>query len=218
MEEVREAVAGSPPDVAPDVPVLDLPPIDPAPPEEPPVPTPPPPPDVPSSGAPPSAETPLTTYGEPPTTPAVSEPDDDEEPLWQRLARERGDAPPVVAPDEPEEEPLWRRFAESELAARLPSPEPAPADAPLRQELDAVEARVLGPAGRERRDWFVTELFGGSSDAYHRTLERIARAGSYTDATHIVSTDVFRAHRVDPYTESAVAFIDAMQVQFDARR
>ena len=211
MDEVREAVAGPPADVAPDVPVLDLPPIEPTAPEEPPVPTPPPPPDAPTPDPPPR------TY-ETPETLTVSEPDADEEPIWKRLVRERGDAPPVETPDEPEEAPLWRRFAESELAARLPAPEPGPADAPRRQELDDVEARVLGASARERRDWFVAELFGGSTDAYHRTLARIADAASYTDATHIVSTDVFRAHRVDPYTESAVAFIDAMQVQFDARR
>ena len=33
-----------------------------------------------------------------------------------------------------------------------------------------------------------------------------------------VSADIFRAHHVNPYTDSAVAFIDALQAQFDARR
>ena len=68
-----------------------------------------------------------------------------------------------------------------------------------------------------RRDTFVTELFDGSPSAYHRTLDRIDRSANYTEATGIISSDILRAHSVNPYTESMVAFIDAVQDHFDRR-
>ena len=83
--------------------------------------------------------------------------------------------------------------------------------------LDTLETRVLGDGARERRDTFVAELFDGSPSAYHRTLDRIDRSASYTEATGIISSDILRAHSVNPYTESMVAFIDAVQDHFDRR-
>ena len=224
MEEVRDAVATPAPEPhkAPDVPVLDLPPIGPSVPETPPVMTP-----SPEAPSPPDKPTPADVGAEPNLGASLA-PDAEEEPLWKRLAREQGrlseqNPPPNAVQDDPEEEPIWKRFAEPETPAAPPAPTPSAVpdvspDAPLSPELDTVEARVLGPYARDRRAWFITELFEGSPSAYHRTLDRIDQSASYTDATRVVSTDVFRAHRVDPYTDSAVAFIDAMQVQFDARR
>ncbi|WP_420455365.1 hypothetical protein [Rubrivirga sp.] len=145
---------------------------------------------------------------------------EDDEPIWRRLARAEDEASasaPAAATDD--EEPLWKRFAQSDLAARLPVSPPAPDDEarPQSPDLDVLETRVLGPDARERRDWFVEELFDGSASAYQETLGRIDHAATYTEATGIVSSDVFRAHRVNPYTEAAVAFIDTIQSQFGAR-
>ncbi len=215
MDEVRDAVAPPPPDPpAPEVPVLDLPAEAPAP-----------------AGPPVPADAPAAP------TPAEAH-EDEEEPLWQRIARTQASAdvaPPEAAPAEPsppqappagdadDDEPLWKRFAASELAQKLPTPprDLPPddlGDGPASPTLDALEARVLGRGARDRRDWFVEELFDGSPGAYHRTLDRLDRAASYSEATHIVSADIFRAHHVNPWTDSAVAFIDALQSQFEARR
>ncbi|WP_412060850.1 hypothetical protein [Rubrivirga sp. IMCC45206] len=157
------------------------------------------------------------------STPPADAPADDE-PLWKRLARERG-ADPEPAPAADEDEPIWRRFARSDLAAKLPDPgeptsSPAPtagSDSEPASDLDALELRVLGPAAGDRRAGYVADLFAGSPAAYHRTLDQIDRAASYTEATSIFSAEVLRRHRVNPYTESAVAFIDAMQERFDRR-
>ena len=211
MDAVRDAVAQEPaprvPSPAPSVPVLDL-----APPRE----------------AAPLAPRPDETAEPEPPTPAPhdppGEPDDeplDDEPLWMRLARAQDAAPPPVEADE--DTPLWKRFAQSDLAERLPDPdEPAPASPQARPEggpdsLDDLEARVLGPDARDKRDWFVAELFGGSAGEYRQTLAALDRAPSYTEATALISAEVLRKRSVSPYTDCAVAFIDAVQEGFERR-
>ncbi len=145
---------------------------------------------------------------------APTEPDGDDEPLWQRLARERG-AETVVDETAAEGPPLWQRFADP---ATDDAPHPAerpevPAPAASRPtSLSDLEARVLGDDG-ERRGWFVDELFAGSSDEYHRTLAALDAACSWTEATEIIARDVFRRHRVNIYSEPAVAFTDAVEAQ-----
>ena len=173
---------------------------------------------------PPAAASPLAEP--PPSEPEPSvpeappaEPSDEDEPLWKSLVREQADAPPPETASD-DEEPLWKRFAQSDLAAKLPSPPSLSTPVGETGEspaLDTLETRVLGDGARERRDTFVAELFDGSPSAYHRTLDRIDRSASYTEATGIISSDILRAHSVNPYTESMVAFIDAVQDHFDRR-
>ena len=208
MEAVREAVTEDAPEApsAPPVPVLDL--------------------------ASPDGD--RTAPAEPDASPASPEPapESDDEPLWMRIARERdARANPTPGPDpaaEPaadDDTPLWKRFAQSDLADRLPETDAAPlAGSPASADeasepggLDALESAVLGAEAHERRDWFVDELFGGSADEYHGTLAALARAPTYTDATAVISAEVLRKRRVSPYTDCAVAFIDAVQDHFDRR-
>lgn len=151
---------------------------------------------------------------------------DEAEPLWQRLARERGPVETPAPPDAPQDDadadetPLWMRFVRpgDGPAAEAPSPEaaePRPAGA---RSLGALEADVLGlDATDERRAWFIEELFDGSADDYERTLAALAACRSYTEATQVVEREVFRAHRVNPFTDASVAFIDALQDRFTAR-
>ena len=164
----------------------------------------------------------------PPDLGSAGEPPPEEEPLWQRLARERG-AEPATPPEPADEDvPLWKRFAQSDLAERLPEPTAPPSDpppgAPVPDDrpsgagpssLDELEARVLGAEASDRRAWYIDELFGGSPAEYHRTLAAIDRAASYTDATALISSEVLRKRRVNPYTDCAVAFIDAVQERFE---
>ena len=212
MDDVRDAVARPspepPPHHAPLVPVLDL-----SPPSAPP-----------NDDAPADAVPGQSAPADPGLAPPADEngPDEDDEPLWQRLARTQDAAPPPPGPDE--DTPLWKRFAQSDLAERLPdtvddgdTPVALSAGGPAAGSLDGLEARVLGDGARERRDWFVAELFGGSDADYHRTLEAIDRAPTYTDATAVISAEVLRKRSVSPYTDGAVAFIDAVQAGFERR-
>ncbi len=214
MGEVREAVADEAPEPrsAPPVPVVDLPPPD-------------------GPRAPLAADEPdgPNTPGGADPEPADPEPDDqeepDDEPLWMRLAHGRSPEPQPAPPTEADEDtPLWKRFAQSDLAERLPDPDPPflsgspAADASgAPGSPDTLEARVLGADAHERRDWFVAELFGGSPDDYRETLGAIDRAPTYTEATAVISAEILRKRSVSPYTDCAVAFIDAVQARFERR-
>ncbi len=87
-----------------------------------------------------------------------------------------------------------------------------------RRQPDPGRGREPGPgAGLARASRLVCgRVVRRVESEYHQTLDRIDQARTYTEATGIVSADVFRAHRVNPYTDSAVAFIDAVQAQFGA--
>ena len=173
--------------------------------------------------------------------PAAPTPVDDDVPLWKRFAQsdlaerlpEPGPAGPSIAeaaeritatpagltpagfasdtsPPLPDP-PAAPAASGSELAASDGAPPEAPS------ALDGLEVRVLGDDARDKRDWFVAELFGGSPGEYHRTLGVIDRAATYTEATAVISAEVLRKRRVSPYTDCAVAFIDAVQDGFDRR-
>ena len=141
-------------------------------------------------------------------------PPDESEPLWRRIARQRGvDVVESAADDAPDAggaAPLWQRFAA-----------PAPADdepaRPTPDALDAVERRVLGPGVPERRDEFVRALFGGSTDDYHRTLVALDGVRTWTEATQVIARDVFKKHRVNIYSDPAVAFTDAVEAHVTHR-
>ncbi len=147
--------------------------------------------------------------------PPVEE-DDVDEPLWRRLARAHGGGDPEPAADE--EPPIWKQFAaESEEAEATAPPVPtAPATPAPRASspasLDDLEARVLGDHG-ERRQWFVDELFEGSEADYRETLDLLDGAQSWTEATEVIAREVFRKHRVNIYSEPAVALTDAVEAR-----
>ena len=83
--------------------------------------------------------------------------------------------------------------------------------------LDALEEAVLGASDAERRAWYTAELFSGDADAYRATLLRLDGARTWTEATDIIASDVFRAHRVNIYSDPAVTFTDAVEEQMGAR-
>ena len=166
----------------------------------------------------PTSETPPpepdTEAASPPQPDAEAE--RDEEPLWMRLARERGAEAPAAPSPEPEETPLWMRFAPPSDAPEAAAEDDLPAAAPL--SLDALETRVLGFAeDDERRAWFVADLFRASPSEYQQTLVALDACRSYTEATQVIEREVFRKHRINPYTDAAVAFVDALQAQFTAQ-
>ena len=143
---------------------------------------------------------------------------DADEPLWRRIARRQGVE--VIESDagEPESRtgpaPLWQRFAQPGGA---PPARPAAAPAPPSGSLDDVERRVLGDGPDDRRATFVADLFGGSTDDYHRTLLALDGARTWTEATQVIARDVFQKHRVNIYSDPAVAFTDAVEARIGQR-
>ncbi|MEM1117848.1 MAG: hypothetical protein AAF845_04440 [Bacteroidota bacterium] len=139
--------------------------------------------------------------------------DDEEEPLWKRLAREQ--RPEPASPEGPapgtDPDPLWKRFATPADDAEGP---PVTPDITPLTALDALEGRVLGIGDDDRAAWFVADLFRGLPAEYHRTLAALDACRSYTEATQVIEREIFRKHRINPYTDAAVAFVDAVQEQF----
>jgi hypothetical protein len=175
----------------------------------------------------------------PPPAAGRPEPEGEDEPLWKRLARQREEAAPapeprtappappptdppeapppsrpVSPPEEREPEPLWKRFAWD--AAADAGPPAAPAEPPARpvEPLARLETRVLGPSATERRDWYVRHLTSGSEAEYRAVLEQLDAAPSWTAATQIIAREVFRKHRVNIYSDAAIAFTDAVEARF----
>lgn len=150
------------------------------------------------------------------------EANEEDEPLWRRLVRDQGAEPDEELARE-DETPLWKRFAQTDEEGTLPSPPAAPDseavadDAPTDTPLHDLERRVLGDGPDERRAWFVAELFSGSPGEYHRTLASLGAARSWTEATEIIAREVFRKHRVNIYSEPAVAFTDAVEARMSER-
>lgn len=154
--------------------------------------------------------------------------EDEPQPLWKRFAAGHAQPSPVPlspAPPPPprsraeaeadaEARPLWQRFLAGLRAPASPdTPVPQPTEGDT-DHLEALERRVLGPTAARRRRRFVRDLFGGDEAAYAATLARLDAAPSWTEASRIIAEDVFRAHGVDIYAETAVTFTDAVQARF----
>lgn len=82
--------------------------------------------------------------------------------------------------------------------------------------LDRLERNVLGQSDPPRRSIYVQELFGGSMEDYEYVLGRLNRADTWGVASQIIAQDVFRAHRVNIYSDSAVHFTNAVEARFRA--
>ena len=168
--------------------------------------------------APPAADSAAERDGDAEPAPAPPATGGVEEPLWRRIARQQGVEVIETAADEAPAEsgaaPLWQRFA-TPASAPLVRDAPAPARPP--GSLDDVERRVLGDGADDRRDGFVADLFGGSADDYHRTLLALDGARTWTEATQIIARDVFQKHRVNIYSDPAVAFTDAVEAHVGRR-
>lgn len=154
-------------------------------------------------------------------------------PLWRRFAGSDGAQEDAEESEGFEEGPLplWQRFAGRAQPAEPPAPippepRPTPPDAPglpdgapggsrdAPAELGDLERRVLGPTTEARRRQYVRNLTGGSEADYEAVLRALDRAESWTEAAQVIAQHVFRKHRVDIYSEDAVAFTDAVEARF----
>lgn len=171
-------------------------------PDSPPVATPPVP-DVPPVAAPPDAD-PLS----PPDAVQAPEPavQDAPQPLWRQFVRDAAAAPVVQSPGEAQ--PLWKRFGASKASA--PGAPPPARDG----RLDEVERRALGTVPAPQRRLYVRDLFSGSERAYGETLERIAQARTWSEASRVLGA-AYRDHQVNIYSASAVAFTEAAERRFE---
>lgn len=162
--------------------------------------------------------------------PSTEESRDGGTPLWQRFqgGRTRREVESERTNSEHSEQPLWAQFRydrPSRAAATDPTgsseetpssttgdSDPAPADP--ESGPTALEREVLGTSASSHRPVYVRELFQGDEDAYHEVLERLSTAGSWSEASEIIASDVFRKYSVNIYSDVAVHFTDAVETQF----
>ena len=152
--------------------------------------------------------------------------------------------PAQPAPDPQEEEgplPLWKQFRprsggipEKQKDRRTPSPPKKPSPSPSspekdvprwkqfragsseanKDELDALERKVLGRRGQSNRSLFLNQLFDGSREEYRRVLHKLSGIGSWSQASRIIGKEIFKKNKVNIYSDAAVAFTDAVQSRY----
>lgn len=120
-------------------------------------------------------------------------------PLWKQFSKPTDAAiRPTDAPPGPGE-PLWKTFQERAAATEPDVPD--------------LERQVIGTGGPDRKR-IVAELFAGDASLYRTVLARLHTAPDWTAASRILANDVYRPHAVDIYSETAVAFTNAVESRY----
>lgn len=79
-----------------------------------------------------------------------------------------------------------------------------------------MEQAVLGQVGSHNRDLFIRHLFNGDRTGYEQVLGRLDAAATWTDASKIIASEVFRKNQVNIYSDPAVLFTDAVEARYRA--
>lgn len=150
-------------------------------------------------------------------------------PLWKRFKHGRTTRKTEAdASEDRSSQPLWRQFSPSEVASEsraqsaqsgdressgsTSSPEPVIVDDD--GQLAQLEQEVLGTPNPSHRGVYVRELFQGDVEAYRRVLSRLRTTDSWSRASQIIAGDVFRANKVNIYSDPAVHFTNAVEATF----
>lgn len=80
--------------------------------------------------------------------------------------------------------------------------------------LAALEREILGVGNPSHRERYVEELFDGDRSAYRQVLRRLRTADTWSEASDIIASDIFRAHKVNIYGDAAVHFTDTVEARF----
>jgi len=134
---------------------------------------------------------------------STSDASDDAQPLWAQFQQRPSAASPE--PDAP---------TNDIGSAPASSPEASPSAAEHDDALSTLEREVFGPSHTPKRKVYVQSLFDGDRDAYRDVLKRLRTAESWSEASQIISSDVFRAYQVNIYSDAAVHFTNAIETTF----
>lgn len=84
-------------------------------------------------------------------------------------------------------------------------------------DLEALEREILGAKNPSHRERYVKELFDGDASAYRQVLRRLRTADTWSEASDIIASDIFRAHKVNIYSDAAVHFTNTVEARFRER-
>ena len=91
----------------------------------------------------------------------------------------------------------------------------APAGSPSgSSSIEDLERAVLGESNPPQRGVFIRQLFDGGREDYERVLAKLHQAESWSQASQIIARDIFRAHKVNIYSDAAVHFTNAVEDRF----
>ncbi|MFB6278410.1 MAG: hypothetical protein ABEK75_02800 [Salinibacter sp.] len=146
---------------------------------------------------------------------------DDSQPLWTQFSTRKSpsgpeydstsSSSPTESTSAPEHSSESRSPSEPESGSGSESTPAEPSHDPT---LTALEREVFGHEQTSNRSVYVRELFQGDGDAYRDVLERLRRTGTWSEASQIIASDVFRANQVNIYSDAAVHFTDAVEAGF----
>lgn len=146
---------------------------------------------------------------------------DDSQPLWTQFSTRKSPSGPEYDSTSSSSSPGSTSAPEppsgSDSPAEAGSPsgsESAPTEPSHGPTLTALEREVFGDEQTSNRSVYVRELFQGDGDAYRDVLERLRRTGTWSEASQIIASEVFRANQVNIYSDAAVHFTDAVEAGF----
>ena len=84
-------------------------------------------------------------------------------------------------------------------------------------DLATLEREILGTENPSHRERYVDELFDGDPSAYQQVLRRLRTADTWSEASDIIASDIFRAHKVNIYSDAAVNFTNTVEARFKER-
>jgi hypothetical protein len=131
-------------------------------------------------------------------------------------------------------QPLWTQFQKrtsrsgsgNNASASSPATESQPQPSPRASQstaspspesgddLSTLERAVFGSSNPPKRDLYVQKLFQGDREDYRSVLNRLREIESWSTASQIIASDVFRAHQVNIYSDAAVHFTNAVEAGF----
>lgn len=146
-------------------------------------------------------------------------------PLWKRFQEGRkasgapSDGSEGASAENGEDKPLWARYRRqgvNEVAPDAGGQGGGTGESGSRgnSDLEALERNVLGVSNPPHRAVYVRQLFGGDETAYEEVLERLKYADSWGKASQIIASDIFRAYKVNIYSDAAVHFTNAVESRF----
>jgi len=154
--------------------------------------------------------------------------DGGDQPLWAQYRRSRGAG--GSRSDAPREESIPSPFEADDpfddaptgdvATGSKPQTNESPAGQPVslsdneKADIEALEQSVFGKSNPPQRGVFVRQLFDGDLDDYEQVLLRLDTADSWGEASQIIARDVFRAHKINIYSDAAVHFTNAVEQRF----
>ncbi len=161
-----------------------------------------------------------------PSPNASSEAAPEATPMWKQFEQHAGQRRTETDASDEDAQPLWAQFQQSPSDKPVEPDTSSPTDVPSSSsdgrspvsdpddDLSALEQEVFGPSHTPKREVYVEALFDGDRDAYRDVLKRLRTTESWSDASQIISGDVFRPYQVNIYSDAAVHFTNAIEATF----